>query len=78
MKELISSEQMHERYGFHRKKLKDLRDYGLLVGTKYGHGYSYFQEDVDDFFERAKGLDLSNRTKIAASATYLKNKKSRC
>ena len=73
----MSSNEMYEKYGFHRKKLKDLRDYGLLVGTKYGHGYSYLQKDVDEFFEKTRGLNCSNRAQIAITAMFLSKSKTK-
>ena len=72
--ELLKTEEMHERYGLHRAKLKDLREAGLLVGTKLGHGYSYRQQDVDEFLDKTKGLDLSNRNKIRVAAALIRSK----
>ena len=70
--ELLSSTEVKELYGFSRAKLKEFRDNQLLTGTKFGRGYSYQRTDVEQFLERTKGLDLSNKRKIALAASIIK------
>lgn len=70
--ELLSSTEVKKLYGFSRAKLKTFRDYQLLSGTKFGRGYSYQRTDVEQFLERTKGLDLSNKRKIALAASIIK------
>jgi hypothetical protein len=43
-----------------------LRMYGLLPAIKFGRYYIYRKQDVDTFWQRYSGCDLSNLTQIKA------------
>ena len=44
--------------------IQDLHDSGLLKGRKFGRAWKYSEDDIQEFFDKTKGYDIENYTKM--------------
>ena len=52
--------------------IQDLQNTGLLKGRKFGRSWKYSEDDIKEFFDKTKGADIDNYTKMALYADKIK------
>ena len=63
-----SAQEAANKLGFDRHRMKTLRDEGLLLGIKTGESWRYSEKELQEFWEKYKGSDMSNDEQIRITA----------
>ncbi|MCH3961277.1 MAG: hypothetical protein LKF53_02805 [Solobacterium sp.] len=74
MKDFYSASELATEWHCSIHRIWDLNRYGLLHGIKFGKGYVYSKETIQECFEKYRGYDLGNIEKIRI-AKQLETKK---
>lgn len=63
---MLTSKEVQEDLGVSAVHLRHMVDLGYLKPMKLGKGYRFSQQEILDFQEKFKGMDLSNYNKLLA------------
>lgn len=72
--QMLKSDDVLQILGISPQTLIDLRDMGILKGTKIGRGYKYSQAEVLEFQKHWIGYDLSGREEMIKALQDMKAK----
>lgn len=61
--------------GIDRHLMPVLADEKILQGIKTGKGRRYSEKEIEEFWDKYKGTDLSNATNIRTTAALMRIKK---
>ena len=67
-----STSELAQEFRCNVRQIGKLRRNGLLKGIRAGHGYVFAESDIETFYERYAGCDLSSEEKMRF-AKLLKN-----
>ena len=59
MTTIYTTDQLCELMHRDKRYIKQLRDSGLLMGTKFGHGWLYHECEINGLFERLRGKEVN-------------------
>lgn len=68
----LTNKELSELLVITDKKLRTIRNAGLIRFHKFGRSYSYTEEAVNDFLSLTENVDLSSDDKIIAFGLTLK------
>lgn len=70
----VKTEQASEILCIEKHLFKALRETGLLIGRKVGHGYGYDTDELDALQIASRGFDLSSDDAIRFNAPMILRK----
>lgn len=73
MSNYLTAKEVAQKFHCSIATVRKWRKAKILVGERTGKGFIYKEEDLDEFFDRYKGYDISNPYKIDLATALKKN-----
>lgn len=60
-----TEEDLAQAFNCNKRTVENLRKLGYLKGTRIGTSYIYHDDEITEFFEKNKGIDIKTREKAS-------------